>query len=523
MDLHKTKFGEFLHPPAEFRREPRQGGAVHSSPGPLFRLGLDHLPQGILIRDGDGLVHYANRAFLDLVGAETEKILGRPLVLHPQDDGDRPQENRELPFPDTDATWQGEIQTRRSDGARQTLSISTHFLEQEQCFLTVFQDTTRERMLEQKLAQSEKLAALGEMLAGVAHELNNPLTSVVGFSELLLRKRVSKDVRSHLKKITFEAIRTSKIVQNLLSFARPREIHKVPVGVNGVVENVLDLKMRQLKLDNIRVVRRMALDAVLPKIQGDYQQLVEAFLNLINNAHQAMASHGKRGTLTIRTESEGSHVSVRIGDTGPGIPKEVRDSLFQPFMTTKPNGNGLGLHITWSIIRAHGGQITVEPTEKRGTTFLIRLPVAAEAFSFSFRPETAGETATSRKTAEGLRILVLDDEEMILNLYDQLLTQLGHLPILVKTVPEAFSRLENSPFDLIFSDIRMPRLTGDKFFSHLQRRHPHLMDRLVFVTGDVHNPRTKDFIKRNRMPVLYKPFSLNQLEGTIRSVYEKTQ
>ncbi|MFQ5781217.1 MAG: ATP-binding protein, partial [Nitrospiria bacterium] len=328
---------------------------------------------------------------------------------------------------------------------------------------------------------------------------------------LLLRKRLSRDIKKQLRKITSEAIRTSKIVHNLLSVVRSHKPEKILVGMNGVIHNVLELKSRQLKVDNIRTVRKLAPDNVLPKVSGDYQQFVGVFLNLVNNAHAAMVSFRGKGTLTIKTESVGDSIYMRVSDTGPGIPKEIQAKLFQPFFTTKPSGSGLGLSICQDIIKDHSGDITFETAKGRGTTFVIRLPIAPDQ---RVRPTDAFRQGMTRP--EKLKILVVDDEEMILDLYFHLLTQLGHDPHLVKSVSEALEQLDQIRYDLIISDIKLPQMRGDKFYNLIKERHPYLTDHFIFVTGDTINSRTNQFLKKNRLSVLHKPFVISHLEQMVQ-------
>lgn len=488
----------------------------------LFLQALAATTDGILIRDQTGCILYTNEAFQRMFGYSKEEIIGRNfLSFFPQENHDAIKQEI-LPLLHRLGEWRGEVEAQQKDGTRFPVSIAASCLKDEQgrpnAYVSIYQDITPEREMQQKFAQTERMASLGEILAGVAHELSNPLTSVIGFSELVLRMRVRGEVKRQIKKIVSEAIRTSKIVRNLLSIARPQKLEKVPIGVNGVIQCVLDLKMHQLKLDNIRVIRRLAKDAALPKVHGDYHQLVEAFLNLIHNAHQAMASAQKHGALTIKTEAVDADAVIRISDTGPGIPKEIQAKLFQPFFTTKENGTGLGLHLTHNIIKAHGGFISVESAEGRGTSFIIRLPIASNELPLAFRSEAAALAGTESRELE---ILTVDDEGMILNLYYHFLTQLGHRPTLVKSAKEAVAQLEKKRFDLIITDIRIARMGGDQLYAFIQKNHPSIAERMIFATGDILNTRTEQFINRHRLNVLYKPFSLNQLEQMIRTVCRK--
>lgn len=490
----------------------------------LIKKALGLSDGGFLLQDQGGTILHANQALCDMFGYAEEEIVqcGSRRLFSPRSLSII--QKKILPESMGLGIGKGEVEGLKKGGGLFPLLVSIFTVRDEedhiqgQVFLC--RDLSKEREISCRRIQSDKLAAMGGMLAEVAHELNNPLTSVVGFSQLLMRKRVNADIKKQLKKIASEAIRTSKIVQNLLSFIRFHRPEKTLVGVNGVIQNVLELKSRHLRVDNIRIIRKLASDDALPKVDGDYQKLLEVFLNLINNAHQAMALDRGKGTLTIQTESVEHTVVIRISDTGPGIPKEVQTKLFHPFFTTKPEGNGLGLPISRNTIKEHGGEIFVENSKRRGTTFVIRLPIGPDQ---SAKPIDAVAQAPAR--AAQLRILVLDDEEMILDLYYHFLTQLGHDPHLFKSGDEALEVLDRPStergYDLIITDIKIPKMNGREFYKRIEKDHPQLKDRIIFVTGDALSDTTSRFVKERCLSVLYKPFVLNQLEQAIQPVLQK--
>ncbi|MFQ5780283.1 MAG: ATP-binding protein [Nitrospiria bacterium] len=456
--------------------------------GLQYKKALDISKDGLLIQDKIGDLLLVNQALCQTFGFSEAEIIAQGLQKFITPEGLAILHDKIMPESVQRGAAKGEVEGIKEGNGLFQLSITMICVRDNdavvQGFVSLYEDLSREKEIQHQRSQSKKLAAMGEMLAGVAHELNNPLTSVVGFSELLLRKRVGGDIKRQLKKISSEAMRTSKIVQNLLSVVRSHKPEKTLVGLNGVIHNVLELKRHQLKVDNIRTLRKLASDDSLPRVIGDYQQLVEVLLNLVNNAHQAMVSYRGKGTLTIKTECIGNNIFIRVSDTGPGIPKEIHTKLFQPFFTTKPTGSGLGLHISHDIIKMHSGDITFETAMGRGTKFVIRLPIAPDQFA---HPTEAFMQAAVRP--DQLKILVVDDEKMILDLYFHLLTQLGHNPQLVKSVSEAIERLSRTRYDLIISDIKIPGMNGEKFYNFIKRRHPSLTDRIIFVTGDTLSTR----------------------------------
>ncbi len=236
----------------------------------------------------------------------------------------------------------------------------------------------RERQLQEQLILSSRLAAIGELAAGVAHEINNPLTGIVGFSQRLLRKATDEETHRDLERIYSESQRISRIVGNLLTFARRRGTDKEYVNINEVIRRTLELRAYELRTSNIEVGVELAAD--LPEIMVDFHQMQEVFLNLILNAEQVMVEAGSGGTLSIKTERVEGGIRVSFADSGPGIPAGDLDRLFDPFFTTRgeKGGTGLGLSICHGIVTEHDGRIWAESKQGEGATFFVELPVAAK-------------------------------------------------------------------------------------------------------------------------------------------------
>ena len=249
-------------------------------------------------------------------------------------------------------------------------------LENANLYHRLQQSFTRLRDTQEQLLQAEKLAAVGQMVAGVAHELNNPLTGIIGFSELLLMQSLPGDVRSSLEKIHREGLRMQRIIQNLLGFARRHKVSREPVAVNRLLVSLLETMAYQFRVNNIRVVLCLAPD--LPTILADPHMLQQVFLNLMLNAQQAMVEAHGRGVLTVATQRQDDRILIRLEDTGPGIPPEHRSRIFDPFFTTKPpgKGTGLGLSLVYGIVQEHGGSIRVDNREEgTGAVFTVTLPI----------------------------------------------------------------------------------------------------------------------------------------------------
>jgi two-component system NtrC family sensor kinase len=379
------------------------------------------------------------------------------------------------------------------------------------------------------LIHSEKLSAIGQLVAGVAHELNNPLTSISGYTQLMLRDTgLRDDVRSDLKHINIQAERAARIVQNLLVFAREHKPERRLVNLNEEFRNTLSLRAYQLRVDNITVVNQI--EPELPMTVADPFQIQQVMLNLINNAHQAMTERGGPGTLTLRTfvttlpaAENGSTtppmVVLSVGDNGVGIPVRDLKRIFDPFFTTKPvgQGTGLGLSICFGIVQEHGGRIWAESELGVGTTVYVALPLMNDSESLDGETIVSGgaEEAEARVSS---RVLVVDDEEPVANLLARLLRDLGHQPIVVNSGTEALALIAREQFDLILSDVKMPGMSGFELHQTIKQINPELAARLVFVTGDMLSAATQARIAQSGNPYIAKPFAIERLETLVRTL-----
>jgi signal transduction histidine kinase/CheY-like chemotaxis protein len=367
-----------------------------------------------------------------------------------------------------------------------------------------------------QLIQSEKLSAIGQLIAGVAHELNNPLTAVMGYTQLLQTSDcLDEETLRDLNKIYSQAQRAAKIVQNLLTFARQYKAERQFVNVNEVLERTLELRMYQLRVENIEVVTELA-DCVLG-VMGDPNQLQQVFLNLINNAQDAMVDHHGSGRLIVRSERVDDKIQVRFIDNGPGLSPRVRQHLFEPFFTTKEvgKGTGLGLSICFGIISQHEGEIRAESKEGEGATFIVELPYVEEG-----AVRRAESTEVLPSGIKGKRILVVEDEEDVAVVLQRILTQDGHRVFWAENGQAALdhlaqARITGMTFDLIISDVKMPGLNGPALYERIQEQDPDLCRRVVFLTGDTMSPTTRGFLQDLGSPYLTKPFTINDLRAII--------
>lgn len=388
----------------------------------------------------------------------------------------------------------------------------------------IARNLTERRRLEQQLLQSEKLSAIGQLVAGVAHELNNPLTSVSGYTQLLLRdERLPPEPRQDLEQIYVQAERAAKIVQNLLIFAREHKPERTIGSVNEALRRALALQQYQLRVENIGV--RLELDPGLPPTTADFHQLQQVFLNLITNARYAMVQKGGRGTLTLRTGLEQrpageAQIRIEVVDTGVGIPERDLQKIFNPFFTTKPvgQGTGLGLSICFGIVKEHEGQIWAESQLGVGTCVVVTLPVRTappERMPEALPPGEAEEPVAS------LRVLVVDDEEPVGHLLDRMLRTLGHRPTIVCSGEAGLEMMEREVFDVVLCDVKMPGLNGFDMLGALRAQNPDLAERLIFMSGDTLSPATRASLEQNENLFLAKPFSIEQVRQILNVLLKR--
>jgi len=381
----------------------------------------------------------------------------------------------------------------------------------------IIKDISDLKTARRSLQVAEKLTAMGELVSGVAHELNNPLTGVLGYAQLLMGGAMDPRQRKSVERIFESALRCQKIVQNLLAFARRYPSEKRYLGMNGIIEKTLDLKSYQLKVNNLRVVKK--LDSLIPKTMLDFNQMQQVLLNLINNAQHAIASHRGQGTLTLTTSARDGVIHLEVSDDGPGMPPEVLSKIFDPFFTTKAvgEGTGLGLSVTYGIIKDHGGRIWADSRPGEGTRVHIEIPVLTDAApSESETAEPGAHDASKRRT---LSILAVDDEGVILDLIVDAFGRDGrHTIDTAGSAREALQKLERRTYDVLLLDLKMPEMDGQQLFQEIRRRWPDLSRRVIFASGDTLHPDTRHFLDHSGCPCVDKPFKLDHLAGAIASI-----
>jgi PAS domain S-box-containing protein len=362
------------------------------------------------------------------------------------------------------------------------------------------------RDLYQQLLQTEKLAALGQTMSGVAHELNNPLATILACAERLAGRRADDSTRRDLDAIHNAAERAARIVRNLQTFARKRHTTRTTVDLNQVIRETLALRAYEQRIANVVILEALA--AGLPPVFADPHQIQQVLLNLLINAEQAMLDAHGRGTLILRTWQDPSRdaVILEVNDDGPGVPKEVQSKIFDPFFTTKAigKGTGLGLTVAYAITQEHGGRLTLASESGRGASFFLELPVSG---SHVRAPEPAPAAALP-SVPKGTRALVIEDEEALGEAVAAALGDEGFRVDRASDGEQALARVRDRHYDVIICDLKMPKVDGVGFFREVSAKMPHIARRLIFVTGDVAGTEAERFLEESGCRWIPKPFRL---------------
>ena len=357
-----------------------------------------------------------------------------------------------------------------------------------------------------KLVQAEKMSAAGNLLAGLVHELNNPLTTILGFSELLLSDDASKGER--IRTIHAEAARSVRIIQNVLRLARSDRGGLDLIDVNESIRRTAELAGYQLRLN--RITLDLNLSLLSPKVIGHEGELTQVLLNLITNAIHAISAVRASGTICISSTAIENSVRIAVEDDGPGIRGSDLNRIFEPFFTTKATGTGLGLHLSQKIIREIGGDIWVSSSKSYGATFTVELPVvtgrkAGKNDSISDDPVIS---AASRS------VLIVDDEDNITELIESVLSASGYEAECRNDGAPAIDLLRDKVYDILICDLHMPGTSGREVMEWVRSNRPNV--RTLLLSGDVSGKETEEFARSCGAHFLPKPFSISELTKAVQ-------
>lgn len=379
----------------------------------------------------------------------------------------------------------------------------------------VFVDITAQKEAEEELQrsreallQSEKMNALGSLLAGVSHELNNPLAIVVGEAVLLQEEAEGTDFETSAARIQRAAERCSRIVQTFLAMARQKAPERKPVDLTGLVQGAIELADYGLRSNGVEVIRDFA--PGLPPVSADADQVTQVVLNLLVNAQQALQDQPLPRCLTVRImQAANSRLAIEVEDNGPGVPEGLVRRIFDPFFTTKPQGTGTGIGLSFSqgIAEAHGGSLTLMPSAK-GATFRLEIPVAPA-------PEAATDGAKEEIAPSQRRALVVDDEPELAETLARMLRRQGLEAEVAVGGLAGRERLRTGQYDVVLSDLRMPDFDGPSLYGWILEERPELASRIGFVTGDTLGPAAVQFLQECGCPYLEKPFTRETVRGLL--------
>ncbi len=479
----------------------------------------------VITRRRDDSILYASPAAAELWGRPQSEILGSSVAGYYADPTERARPLELLR--DKGYLESYEVRYHKADGSPVPAAITSRIIvyDGEEAVITGIFDLTERKAAEQQIAeqrealyQSEKLNALGALLAGVSHELNNPLSVVVGQALMLKETAIDAATRKRAETIANAADRCSRIVKTFLAMARQSSPQRRQVDLQEVVESALEITGYTLRSAGIEVTRQ--LDDGLPPVWADPDQLAQVLMNLIVNAEQALAEQAppRKLLLAARAHPVSGEVRLIVRDNGPGIPAEVRSRMFEPFFTTKEDGvgTGVGLAVSQGIVASHGGRIEVSSEPGGGAEFTLTLPRSRS------RLPTAAEQPGERAESRVCRILVVDDEPEVAEMLTDILSLSGHQLETARSGHTALELIAKNDYDFILSDLRMPDLDGPGLFQRLKDEHPRLAERIAFITGDALGSSVRAFLERSGRPYLEKPFAPKEVRELVERMIGET-
>jgi len=486
-----------------------------------LRLVMESVPDAIVVLDQDGRVLDSNSSGRALVTVPGDGSSGRSGFEWLDATAARIARDNlaaafagelrrfEVPFQRSDGT----------DGTSQLLYAPVREGTRIPKVLALARDITEQRRAQTQLHQAEKLAAMGQLVSGVAHEINNPAAIISGFAQTLLLDQLTPEQRETMQMMYDEATRIGRITSNLLAFARAGSKERTLVDLNDIVRRTYALRSYHLTTLNITV--NLELDDDDPKLWANGSEMQQMLLNLLINAEQALTGITTRRAITIRSATIDDRIRLQVADTGPGVPAEIHEKIFDPFFTTKPEGagTGLGLSICYGIVQDHSGRIWLDSQPGEGAVFTVELLRDARTrHRLSPPPVPAPSVPAVPEGGGRLSILLIDDEEGLRRAVVSFLKRRGMHAVAVGDGADALKALRHERFDVIVSDIRMPGMSGREFLERLRVEYPAMVSRLVFATGDTFAADTSSLLREAGVPSLVKPYDFAKLETLLHEV-----
>jgi PAS domain S-box-containing protein len=485
-------------------------------------------PDLIVVLDKKGQFEFVSDRVTDILGVTPAEYVGRPIGQRIEvEDRAKLRAMFQAAMAGKKDIEQIEIHARHVDGAVKTLRVTANALYDEKGqivgMVSSGRDVTESKQLEQQLADKEKFASMGQMMAGAAHELNNPLTAILGVSDLLRERAVDDGTKRQVELILQQARRAATIVQNLLAFSRPVARGRTTLRLDDIVKEAISIQRANLEKRNIRV--QFTAPEVLFPIDGDRKLLLQVFLNIIANAEQSISPAREHGELNVSMAREGDKFSVTFADDGPGIPADIIAKIFDPFFTTKRpgGGSGLGLTISLAVIKEHGGTISVESKPGEGAVVHVALPAGIEKESSPAPGDRSAKSAAPSPESDVLRghsTLIVDDEEGIRDIVQEGLSSRGMKVYSVHSSEAALAWLAENTVEIVVCDFNLPGMNGEKLFEELRRRLAVSLPQFVFMTGELVTSSVADRYQEMGARVLQKPFQLSALAALLTELLE---